>query len=134
MAGKPESYFHRPSIASWQQALDLPPGDTVDKLDVLHGILNKVRKKGSAGTNMSGLPLMRHRFDFLTAQLAILYPGLPHDAERFEAEFERTLYIHLPRDDKVGKVVSLIKADQSGTWHRAETNGKKMRNCRFCPN
>ena len=58
-------------------------------------------------------------FDFFTQKLAVLHSGLSSDAERFQAAFGRTLFLHLTRRDKVEQSVSYVKARQTGLWHAA---------------
>lgn len=119
VAGKPNSYFHQPCISAWLKSLDLTPEKSVTKHEVLREVLNAVRQKGTADTNIFGLRLMRKSFDFLMEQLDLLYPNLASDTDRFNAAFGRTLYIHLTRSDKLAQAISLVKADQTGLWHMA---------------
>jgi len=119
VAGVPESYFHQPSISSWVTALNLPGLETASGQEVLQAVLKAVRHKGTGSTNVFGLRLMRHSLDFLMQQLNELYPGLASDADRLQAAFGRTLYVHLNRDDKVAQAVSAVKASQTGLWHIA---------------
>lgn len=119
LAGKPASYFHLPSVASWSEDLDLMlPRDAADDA-ILRATLIAIQRAGTANTGVFGLRLMRMSFDFLMTQLATLHPGLPTDAARFHAAFGRTLYIHLKRDDTVAQAVSRVKAEQTGLWHKA---------------
>lgn len=128
VAGKPESYFHQPTVASWAKALDIPPQGDGNELDFLRAIFNLVRRNGSGGTDVFGLRLMRKSFDFLLTQLDLLHPELPGDSAKFEAAFGRALYIHLTREDKVAQAISLIKATQTGLWHMAPDGTELERN------
>jgi len=119
VAGKPESYFHLPSVSGWAIDYDVPSREADTKQQVMRAILAQVRQQGSNGTNVFGLRLMRKSFDYLMEQLDGLFPCLPSDAARFERAFGRTLYIHLSRDDKIAQAVSVVKAMQTGLWHIA---------------
>ncbi len=119
VAGKPESYFHLPSVASWTERLNLPLQQIEDDEDLLRAALTAIHKLGTGSTNTFGLRLMRMSFGFLMQKLDSLYPGLPSDRARFEAVFGRTLFIHLTRGDKVAQAVSRTKAEQTGLWHMA---------------
>ncbi|WP_338528766.1 Stf0 family sulfotransferase [Nitratireductor thuwali] len=127
VAGEPNSYFHRPSVSSWASKFDLPRGASATQEEFLQAVVKATRERGSAGTGVFGLRLMRKSFDFLMEQLDILCPGLANDAERFEMAFGRTLYIHLTRSDKVAQAVSLIKASQTGLWHLASDGSELER-------
>ena len=52
-------------------------------------------------------------------QLALLCPGTMTDPDRIEATFGPTRFIHLTRQDKLSQAISLVKATQTGLWHRA---------------
>lgn len=119
VAGNPDSYFHRPSIAAWLDHFDLTPDDTVPERDVLRSVFRAAIAKGTLDTGIFGLRLQRGSFDFFTRELAVLHPGFSSDAERFEAAFGRTLFIHLSRRNKVQQAISNVKAQQTGLWHAA---------------
>ena len=86
---------------------------------MLEAIFRAAIEAGSRKTGLFGLRLQRHSFDFFQRKLADLHCGLKNDAERFQAAFGRTLFIHLTRRDKVEQAVSYVKAQQSGLWHAA---------------
>jgi len=46
---------------------------------------------------------------------------------RFAKAFGSTLYIHLSRQDKLAQAISLIRAEQSGLWHRAADGTERER-------
>lgn len=119
VAGRPESYFHRTSIADWLSDLELEPDLARPERDILEDVFRAAIDKGRDGTDMFGLRLQRHSFDFFVDKLAALYPGLPNDSSRLHAAFGRTALIHLTRQDKVEQAVSYVKAQQTGLWHRA---------------
>ncbi|MEE9426598.1 MAG: Stf0 family sulfotransferase [Paracoccaceae bacterium] len=117
VAGKPESYFHLPSLSKWAEDCGVPFKGS--QVNVMAAVLDQVLHKGTNGTNVFGLRLMRKSFDYLMAQLAAQYPDLPNDTARFNAAFGRTLFIRLTRGDKIAQTVSVVKAMQTGLWHAA---------------
>jgi len=119
VSGNPDSYFHRPSLAHWQEDLGLAPDESLSKKAALARIFRAAIAKGRQETGIFGLRLQRHSFDFFLETLRLLHPEAPSDLQRFEAAFGRTLFVHLTRADKLEQAVSVIKARQSGLWHRA---------------
>lgn len=117
IAGNPASYFHRPSITAWLSYFDLAPDTTDSERDVLDEIFRAAIAEGSLDSGVFGLRLQRPSFDFLVQKLAVLHPGLSTDAQRFEAAFGSTLFVHLTRHDKVEQAISYVKAHQTGLWH-----------------
>ncbi|MEM7060155.1 MAG: Stf0 family sulfotransferase [Pseudomonadota bacterium] len=119
VAGAPDSHFHEPSIDAWLKYYDLKPGPECSDAQILDLIFKAALTEGTAGTAVFGLRLQRHSFDFFAAQLAKRHPGLSKDVDTFQAEFGRTQFIYLTRQDKVEQAVSYVKAEQSGLWHMA---------------
>jgi LPS sulfotransferase NodH len=119
VAGNPDSYFHRPSISDWLADLGLTRKPSAPERELLEAIFRAAIAKGTSGAGVFGLRLQRHSFDFFTEKLAVLHPEHSNDAERFEAAFGRTLFVHLTRRDKVAQAVSYVKAQQTGLWHAA---------------
>ncbi len=119
VSGMPDSYFHESSLDDWLVDLGLEAEETEPEPETLSRIFQAAIEKGSNGTGLFGLRLQRHSFDFFTDKLAVLYPDLPADRDRFAAAFGRTLFIHLTRPDKADQAVSYVKAEQTGLWHRA---------------
>ncbi len=118
-AGDPDSHFHNPSISDWLSDFDLTPDDSAAERDVLSAIFEAARERGTGNTGIFGLRLQRHSFDFFIRQMEILHPRFSSDRERFQAAFGDTLFIHLTRANKLEQAVSLVKATQTGLWHRA---------------
>ena len=111
--------FHRPSISEWLTYFGLTAEPSVPEHELLKAVFRAAIAKGSLETGIFGLRLQRDSFDFFTEKLAVLHPGYPNDAERFQAAFGRTLFVHLTRRDKVEQAVSYVKAQQTGLWHAA---------------
>jgi len=119
VAGQPASYFHEPSVASWQAYLGLEAKSSEPEADALRSVFDAAVEKGTRGTGLFGLRLQRHSFDFFIEKLGVLYPEGPTDADRLKAAFGKVLFIHLTREDKIGQAISYVRAEQSGLWHRA---------------
>lgn len=118
VSGNPDSHFHRPSVAHWLADLGVTPEPGLSERALVQLAFRAALAEGTRG-GMFGLRLQRHSFAFFTERLALLHPGYANDAERFQAAFGRTFFLHLTRQDKVEEAVSLVKAQQSGLWHRA---------------
>ena len=117
VAGRPESYFHRSSIAGWEDALSLPTLTDIADDRRVGRVFAAVRATGSGG--ICGIRLQGHGLGFFRDQLEAFRPDLESDRDRLEAAFGRVLVIHLSRADKVAQAVSYVKAEQSGLWHAA---------------
>jgi trehalose 2-sulfotransferase len=89
--------------------------------------LEAVRRAGGGQTDIFGLRLMWSTVAELSARLSAIHPESLDDAARFESAFGKPLYIHLSRRDKVAQAVSLLKAQQSGLWHRASDGTERER-------
>ena len=119
VAGKPESYFHRPSVDDWAAELGITPEETATEREALDTVFRAAVLEGSNGTGMFGLRLQGHSFGFFREKLALLFPEEPSDAGRFKRAFGTTLFVHLTRPDKIEQAVSCVKAEQTGLWHVA---------------
>lgn len=118
-AGKPGSYFHVPSLSNWASDYNLSADHFATERDLLGAIFDGARARGTDTTGMFGLRLQRHSFEFFMQQINILHPGLSSDPQRIQAAFGNTLFIHLSRANKLDQAISLVKANQTGLWHRA---------------
>ncbi len=119
MAGKPNSFFRAPSIDDWADDWGLPPRHEMTEADFAEVYLKAAIAEGENGTGIFGLRLMHENLADAMAMIDRVHPGLGSDPTRFEAAFGPVLYIHLSRGDKVAQAVSLVKAEQTGLWHRA---------------
>lgn len=119
IAGRPGSHFHEPSLAEWLADYDLPEVPGRSERDTVAAVFAAAIDKGRGGTPIFGLRLQRHSFAFFSGKLALLHPEPAGDVARMQAAFGRTLFIHLTRADKVEQAVSLVRAEQTGLWHRA---------------
>ena len=119
VAGHPDSYFHRPSVAIWADRLGVDMSADAPEAELREAALAAAIQKGRAGSDVFAVRVMRQSFDYLLAQLAARTPDATSDLARIEAAFGRTLFVHLTRSDKVAQAVSFVRAEQEGLWHRA---------------
>lgn len=123
-AGDPHSYFRREDIAEWAAHWGLspqeaPPGTALQDPGFARAYLDAALSAGRAGTGLFGLRLMAETLPELNTILNRLYPGLPHDRARLERAFGRLAFVHLSRGDLLAQAISLVRARQTGLWHRA---------------
>ena len=118
-AGNPDSYFHQPSLHSWLADFSLTPDAFASDREAAAAVFAAAWAKGEAGTGMFGLRLQRASFAFFIEQAALLYPEAATDAARISACFGETHFIHLTRRDKLAQAISMVKAEQTGLWHKA---------------
>ena len=118
VAGKPGSHFHVPSLEGWLSAYGLTETDFATREDALRAIFKAAGARGKGDTDIFGLRMQRESFDHFMQQLERLWPGRMRDVERIEAAFGPTLFIHLSRPDRLGQAISLLRAEQTGLWHR----------------
>jgi LPS sulfotransferase NodH len=125
--GHPHSYFRRQSIADFARDLGVSDGGDFESVVFSRRYLEAVLAEGKGGTEIFGLRVMFETLDELSARLDELFPGLETTPARFERAFERPLYVHLSREDKVAQAVSLLKARQTGLWHIASDGSELER-------
>ena len=118
VAGKPESYFHVPSLARWMETHSLAWDDYGSDRQRLQAVFDTAIQKGTAGTGVFGLRLQRDSFDYFMSQLAELHPDPRTDVDRIEAAFGPTLFIYLTRANKLKQAISRVKAEKTGLWHK----------------
>jgi LPS sulfotransferase NodH len=127
IAGQPQSYYRREDIADYARAWGVSSPDVIGDEAFERNYLEAVRRAGTAQTGVFGLRLMWSSVAELSARLGAICTDPLDDAARFELAFGRPLYIHLSRRDKVAQTVSLLKARQSGLWHRAVDGTERER-------
>jgi trehalose 2-sulfotransferase len=127
IAGQPNSYYRREDILDYAREWGVSPPDAIGDEAFERAYLEAVRRAGAAQTGIFGLRLMWSSVTELSARLRAIHPDPLDDAARFELAFGKPLYIHLSREDKVAQAVSLLKANQSGLWHRAADGTERER-------
>ncbi len=118
VAGRPESHFHVPSLDRWLATYDLDEAEFASRKDAIQAVFKAARARGRGNTDIFGLRMQRGSFDYFLQQLELLLPGRMGDVERIEAAFGPTLFIHLSRSDRLDQAISLLRAEQTGLWHR----------------
>jgi LPS sulfotransferase NodH len=119
MAGIPDSHFHDPSLAKWLGYYRLSPDEYTTQRDALNAVFTAAYEHGKGDTDVFGLRLQRHSFDYFMHQLGILHPEMPLEKSRLQSVFGKTLIIHLTRENKLEQAISYVKATQTGLWHAA---------------
>lgn len=127
IAGQPQSYYRREDILDYARKWGVSSPDVIGDEAFERTYLEAVRRAGAAQTGIFGLRLMWSSVAELSARLSAIHPDRLDDPARFEVAFGKPLYIHLSRQDKVAQAVSLLKAKQSGLWHRAADGTERER-------
>lgn len=118
VAGRPHSYFRQQDIAEWAQEWGVEPARGPDDVQFDKDYVAAMRRIGTDETGIFGLRLMWVSVPEASRRLDNIAGGKADVTARLEETFGPTLYIHLSRLDKVAQAVSLIRAQQSGLWHR----------------
>jgi LPS sulfotransferase NodH len=116
IAGRPDSFYRRESIAHFCRQWRLAPGSGPE---FERRYLDAVVREGTGDTGMFGMRVMWPSLPELVNRLTALFPERTTARERIAAAFGPPLYIHLRRHDRIAQAVSRSKAEQSGLWHRA---------------
>ncbi len=119
VAGKPDSFFRKASRADWRRDLGIDPTLDETSLAFHRAYLDAVLREGRAGGALFGMRLMQENLVDFQETLMQLSPSATSDFDRIQAQIGRTAFVHVTRDDVVAQAVSLVKAEQSGLWHRA---------------
>ncbi|MEL6169611.1 MAG: Stf0 family sulfotransferase [Pseudomonadota bacterium] len=118
VAGRPGSHFHTPTFEGWCEAYGLTP-EQATEAELRPRIFAAALARGRGDTDVFGMRMQYRSLGFFRSQLAKFAPQRPTDIARIEAVFGRTRFFYLKRADKVDQAVSLVKAGQTGLWHRA---------------
>jgi len=92
--------------------------DHASKDEALRAIFKAALARGKGDTEIFGLRMQRGSFDHFMRQLDLFLPGRMSDAERIEKAFGSALYVYLSRSDRLDQAISLVRAEQTGLWHR----------------
>lgn len=116
VAGDPESLFHREDPGAWAKALGIAPGpETPAYLRTLFAAAVPI---GRGSTPVFALRLQRHSATILQRRLTLAFPDEATDRARLERAFGPLRFVYLRRANKLRQAISLVKAEQSGLWHR----------------
>ncbi|MFD9896848.1 Stf0 family sulfotransferase [Mesorhizobium sp. NPDC059025] len=118
VAGRPHSYFRQQDVAEWAEDWGIEPASSPDDVQFDKDYVAAMRRVGADGTGTFGLRLMWASVTDASRRLDNVAGGKADITTRLEETFGPSLYIHLSRLDKVAQAVSLIRAQQSGLWHR----------------
>ncbi|MEL6206706.1 MAG: Stf0 family sulfotransferase, partial [Pseudomonadota bacterium] len=91
----------------------------------VRAVFDAARARGTGPNGIFALRLQRGSFTFFMEQAGLLFPGRDSDVARFEAAFGPTLFVHLSRRNKLAQAISLVRAQQTGLWHR-HANGEEL--------
>lgn len=121
ISGVPDSHFHSPHLSDWMRYYALSPDSYSNEHDLINAIFRAARRRGTGDTPIFGLRMQRGSFDFFMQKLLMISTNnsTDSDAERIQAAFGKTLFIHLTRENKLEQAISLVKATQTGLWHKA---------------
>lgn len=117
VAGDPGSLFHNPSLEAWVEYYDLIDRSFLSRREMLDAVFLSAKARGRGSTDIFGLRMQRGSFDYFMEQLALKHPEIEGDMNRIQAEFGRTLFIHLSREDRLDQAISRLRAEQTGLWH-----------------
>ncbi len=126
-AGAPDSFLMGNPDPQWITDWGLPDPTHSDRPAYPSRLLAAVRRAGRGATGICGLRLMRRDLPRVEHLLARAHPDHPDTPARLDAAFGRCLFIHLSRADKLAQAVSLIRARQSGLWHRHADGSERER-------
>jgi LPS sulfotransferase NodH len=127
-AGRPCSFFHQPDfMREWAEAWGLQATESMPADAQEAAYLGATAAAGRCGTGVFGMRLQEPYLALLGGMLARRFPSLANDRERLRAAFGPLRYVHLTRADKVAQAVSLVRARQTGLWHRHADGSERER-------
>jgi LPS sulfotransferase NodH len=127
VAGKPHSYYRNEDASDWAESWDVPRPCRLEDAAFEKAYLAAMIREGTAETGVFGLRLMWSSVADASRRLDAIAGSHADVASRFDRAFGPTLYIHLSRQDKLAQAISLIRAEQSGLWHRAADGAERER-------
>ncbi|MEM9762595.1 MAG: Stf0 family sulfotransferase [Pseudomonadota bacterium] len=117
-AGRPASLFREQSIPCYARCFGIDESTPTEGPAFDRAYLDGALSQGRSASGIFGMRLMWESLDGLLKRLDGLFPNQRDDAARLSAAFGPVRFVHLSRDDKVAQAVSLLRAQQSGLWHR----------------
>ena len=127
VAGKPHSYYRDEDASDWAESWGVPQPHQLDNAAFERAYLSAMIREGTGDTGIFGLRIMWGSVADASRRLDAIEGDHADVAARFAKAFGSTLYIHLSRQDKLAQAISLIRAEQSGLWHRAADGTERER-------
>ena len=117
VAGHPDSFFRKPSIAWWAEHLGVTTNQNANSFS--RDYLDAVLKQGRGGTRVFGCRIMQENLDEMLQRLEDVCPDAMAAPSLIATVFGPPVFIHLSRKDKLAQAISYEIAQQSGLWHKA---------------
>ena len=127
IAGRPESYFMNGYYQDWASYFNVPADHWSGENEFDQTYMDSVMLNGTGDTLTFGLRVQWESLDDLSRRLEAFCPNLHTTKDRFSAAFNTQYYIHISREDKVAQAVSLLRAEQSGLWHKNSDGTERER-------
>ncbi|MEI4487213.1 Stf0 family sulfotransferase [Frigidibacter sp. MR17.14] len=125
--GRPDSFLMPDPAPEWRRRWGLPPGGNPADPEHAAAMLAAVRWAGRSpvkslgrdGGAVFGMRLMADDLPRLVTLARATHPDSPGEAQAIAAALGAPVFLHLVRRDRLAQAVSLVKAGQTGLWHRA---------------
>ena len=127
VAGQPHSYLRNEDVGYWAHLWGVSGVKAVSNQEFNRSYLAAMIKEGMGQTGIFGLRLMWQSLSEATERLGSAFGGACEFAAQCSRTFGPTLFIHLSRKDKVAQAVSLVRAQQTGLWHKASDGSERER-------
>jgi trehalose 2-sulfotransferase len=127
VAGKPNSYYRNEDASDWAESWGVPQPHQLHDAAFERAYLSAMIREGASETGTFGLRIMWSSMADASRRLDAIEGDHADVAVRFAKAFGSTLYVHLSRQDKLAQAISLIRAEQSGLWHRAADGTERER-------
>lgn len=127
VAGKPHSYYRDEDASYWAELWGVPLPQRLNDAEFERAYLAAMIREGTAETGVFGVRVMWSSVADASRRLDAIEGDHADVTDRFAKAFGSTLYIHLSRQDKLAQAISLIRAEQSGLWHRAADGTERER-------
>jgi LPS sulfotransferase NodH len=117
VAGRPNSWFRAENLFEFADGWGVSHADGTETPAFDRAFLAAMIAHGRGGSDIFGLRLMWPSLADAITRLARVH-GTAAPPALFERAFGPTLYVHFARKDKLAQAISLVRAEQSGLWHR----------------
>lgn len=119
VAGAPDSFYRTQSRAAWAARFGIEDPGQVLTDDFHRAFLDGAIRTGRGSSGVFGMRLMQENLSDLVTAVGRLYPEGASDADALRLAFGDIGFVYLCRRDPVAQAISLVRAQQSGLWHRA---------------